>query len=400
MNPSELRAESFADYGSDAQALAAGRLGVLRQMPLPLLPSYLVQLRDYDSLFPPEQGRLRIQLDALARQPGLMRPFASITLTTFLERMNWLSHPAAFVSALSPMLWQTGQINAYHRAAEDLFAALPSAPRSPGSRAPLLIVVFGRGSTNSGYRLFTRLGPSGMYLRRVGDAGAIDTLCAHLRARAQTTPQNYAHWYVDGGESAAVPPGDAPLDSITFPGIAPVTDAVLHAMDKAVQEGTGPELLADRLREMGPAALGLDRVTGDIRIRGLLLSLMTQGSGTQLYSTSFVQTAAVELLRRAQPETLLARFAPRRKPASMNDMLQQRSQSLELDPDGALVDADMATYYAWLALQRNPGGAQASLIAYVEGRGQAFVAGPSVTRGVESTTPVTMQQVLNLVAVE
>ena len=126
------------------------------------------------------------------------------------------------------------------------------------------------------------------------------------------------------------------------------------------------------------------------------MSLLTQGSGTQLYSTSFVQAAGVELVRRAQPTTLLLRFAPRRKPASMNDMLDQRGQSPEMDAAGALVDADMGLYYAWLALQRQPGGEQARMLAYVEGQGEAFVVGPQATRGAESTTPLTLKQVTEL----
>jgi hypothetical protein len=125
--------------------------------------------------------------------------------------------------------------------------------------------------------------------------------------------------------------------------------------------------------------------------------LLTQGSGTQLYSTSFMEAAGVEVIRRAQPSTVMLRFAPRRKPASMNDMLDQRGQSLQMDPEGALIDADMALYYAWLAMRKLPGGEQASLLALVEGQGQAFVAGPAVTRGVESLSSVTIPQMLAMI---
>ena len=398
MTPAELQASSFSGYGSQARAITITNLALLRTMPLPLLPSYLVQIKSFDTLFPIEQQRIKTQLATLSAHPELMQPFASITLTPTLAHMDWVAQPGAFVGALAAALWQTGQIDAYHRAGEALFAAMPGTKRPAGSQAPLLLAVFGQGASRGAYPLFTRLAPHGMYLRQVSDADAVPQLSAHLRARAQVAPAQYAHWYVDGGTAAAVPPGTAPLDQFTFPSLAPVTDAVLRAMDQAVQQGTGPELLADRLRALPPGALHLDQVTDDPCFRGLFLSLLTQGSGTQLYSTSFVQAAAVELLRRAAPQTLLIRFAPRRKPASMNDMLQQRAQSVELDADGALVDADMATYYAWIAMQRSPSGEQASMIAYVEGHGQAFVAGPAIARGVESASPLTMQQVLHLIS--
>jgi hypothetical protein len=75
-------------------------------------------------------------------------------------------------------------------------------------------------------------------------------------------------------------------------------------------------------------------------------------------------------------------------------MLEQRAQSVEVDPQGSLVDADMAVYYAWLAMQRLPGGEQARLLVHVEGHGEALVIGPGVTRGVDSNTPVTLKQLL------
>ena len=51
------------------------------------------------------------------------------------------------------------------------------------------------------------------------------------------------------------------------------------------------------------------------------VSLLTEGSGTQIFSTTFVQWAAREVLRRAQPVTLLARFAPRQRERAMNELL-------------------------------------------------------------------------------
>ena len=75
------------------------------------------------------------------------------------------------------------------------------------------------------------------------------------------------------------------------------------------------------------------------------LKLLTEGSGTQIFSTSFTQWAARESLRRAQPLTLLVRFAPRQRQKPMNEMLFAKAESVELDPVGSLVDGDMGAYY-------------------------------------------------------
>jgi hypothetical protein len=51
------------------------------------------------------------------------------------------------------------------------------------------------------------------------------------------------------------------------------------------------------------------------------VTLLSEGSGVQFFSTTFVQWAAREVLRRAQPVTLFARFAPRVTERSMNASL-------------------------------------------------------------------------------
>jgi hypothetical protein len=331
----------------------------------------------------------------MEQRPALMDAFRLISLTPELAKTDWLRRPEIFIAALSGSLWQTHQIDAYHHAAAAMFAALPRGERKTGSAAPLLIAVLGQGAAKSDYPLFTEVRAQGLYARRLDETDAAEQLCSLVRSRAEEDGAAYAHWYVDGGEPWAFT-GRGVVQAFTFPEMTPVRDAVLAEMDRAVREGAGPEILADRLREMRPSSLGVTGVAADARLDHLFMSLLTQGSGTQLYSTSFVQAAGVELVRRARPTTLLLRFAPRRKPASINDMLNQRGQSAEMDAEGALVDADMGLYYAWLALRQQPGGEQARMLAYVEGQGEAFVVGPRATRGAEITTPMTVQQAIKL----
>ena len=393
MKPGELTASSFAGYPAAARALAADYLPLLRTIPLSLLPSYLVQVQAYDTLFPLEAERLRVQLAALAKDPARMQAFAAIAMPPQLEQLDWVARPTAFVGALAGALWQTHQTDAYHRAGEALFAALPQVSRP--AAAPMLLAVLGQGATPGRYPLFTRLRSAGMHVQQVKGDAAVERLCRKAAERAAAAAEPYTHWYIDGGKPWQLGVAGQ-LEQVSFPALAPVTDAVLREMDRAVRQGSGPEVLADRLSAMQPDALGLGQVTTDPRLARFLVQVLTQGSGTQLYSTSFVQAAAVELVRRAQPQTLLLRFAPRRRPASMNDMLEQRAQGVELDADGALVDADMGLYYAWLAMRKGPGGERATLLAYVEGQGEAFVAGPTVTRGVESASPLTMEQLFGM----
>jgi hypothetical protein len=128
------------------------------------------------------------------------------------------------------------------------------------------------------------------------------------------------------------------------------------------------------------------------------IKMLTEGSGTQIFTTTFAQWTAREALRRAQPLTLLVRFAPRQVQKPMNELLAATLETTELDPVGSLVDADMGAYYNWLNQQRLPGANQASFLVWFEGHTQALVIGPAIPRGTSSTSATTMSQLLSTLA--
>ena len=126
------------------------------------------------------------------------------------------------------------------------------------------------------------------------------------------------------------------------------------------------------------------------------VKLLTEGSGTQIFSTTFVQWTAREVLRRAQAQTLLVRFAPRQRQRPMNELLSSNGSKPEFDPVGSLVDADMAAYYQWINQQRLPQSEQSSFLVWFEGHNQALVISPSLPRGTESNSPLDLQGLLAL----
>jgi len=125
------------------------------------------------------------------------------------------------------------------------------------------------------------------------------------------------------------------------------------------------------------------------------VKLLTEGSGTQIFSTSFTQWAAREALRRAEPTTLLVRFAPRQRQKPMNELLSPDAGSAELDPVGSLIDADMGAYYNWLNQQRLPGAEVSAFLAWFEEHNSAVVIGPTVPRGTVSNKSTDMKQLLS-----
>ena len=118
-------------------------------------------------------------------------------------------------------------------------------------------------------------------------------------------------------------------------------------------------------------------------------------TGTQIFSTVFAQWAAREALRRAQPLTLLVRFAPRQRQRPMNEMLSADAKvPPEPDSIGSLIDGDFAAYYNWLNQQRLHGAEKSSFLVWFEGHNQALAISPSTPRGTESASVADLRQVL------
>jgi hypothetical protein len=146
---------------------------------------------------------------------------------------------------------------------------------------------------------------------------------------------------------------------------------------------------------MRPSDLRLDKGIPDPVLARFEMKLLTEGSGTQIFSTTFAQWAAREVLRRAEPLTLLVRFAPRQRQRPMNELLSVSTQKIEYDPAGSLVDADMGAYYNWINQQRLTAADHSSFIAWFENHSQAIAIGPTVPRGTVSSAPTDLAKILS-----
>jgi hypothetical protein len=162
----------------------------------------------------------------------------------------------------------------------------------------------------------------------------------------------------------------------------------------------GPEAMRTRLAETDPAAVGMSGPAVDPVLAHFSVRVLTEGAGTQIYSTTFVQWAAREALRRARPLTLLAKFAPRQTEESADEELQGTRGKPTLDLSGSLVDADMGSYYTWINLQRLSRAEDAAFLAWFEGHNQALAISPSLTPGKESHEKVDLAEVLRRMRVE
>jgi hypothetical protein len=300
--------------------------------------------------------------------------------------------PVEFVELLSSELWTTHQVDAFRAAALEYDRRLQNvAPPEPLPLPRLGIAVIGQGVGDNTYPLFRKLRPHGVYFSQVKPEKGLKLLLDAVSRRARDYPLPYAHWYIDGSEASEHDPA---LTCVSYHALDRMRSAVLRKMEAEIQSGgMGPEKLRSILAKMGPGDFGMGG-KGDAVLDRFQVSLLAEGSGAQVFSTSFVQWAAREGLRRAQPLSLLVRFAPRQRQKSMNELLSAANDHSELDPQGSLVDADMGSYYHWLNQQRLSGAERSSFLVWFEDHGEALLISPSMPRGTESSKPADIGDLL------
>jgi hypothetical protein len=397
MLAADLKPEQFNGYPPEARKLATNYVAALQRLPMSFLPSLLREVIEYDFKFPAERRSIEKELANLkslsAEQiKDWFQGFAQIRLSSQLEHSDWLNAPGQFVEQLSSYLWTTHQLDSFRIAAlayaDRLRAVVPPEPL-PAPR--LGITVIGQGVAAHDEPLFRKLRAHGAYFSRVKPENGLGLLLNVVAARAKAHPVPYGHWYIDGGQAAAHDPA---LTCVSYHALEPMRAVLSGKIRTEIERpGMGPEALRTLLAQMRPADLGLGK-PADAVLDRFQVKLLTEGSGTQVFSTTFAQWAAREALRRAQPLTLLVRFAPRQRQKPMNEMLSASHDVAELDPLGSLIDADMGAYYNWLNLQRLPGAEQSSFLVWFEGHSEAIAIGPSLPHGTESNSAVGLDQLL------
>jgi hypothetical protein len=396
MQPTELKSEQFSNYPPEARKIAEHYARTLSQLPPSFVPSLLREVIEYDYKFPVERKAVEKELETITELSPSDRAewfagFERIKLSQQLVNYDWVNSPGQFVEQLSAHLWATHQLDAFRAAATSYANRLATAnPPEPPPIPRLGISVIGQGVTTYNDPLFRKLRPHGVHFTQVKPEGAMQTMLDVVAERAKAHPTPYGHWYIDGGDEAKYDPA---LVGVSYRALAPARSALTTKMRAEIEKpGMGPEALRTLMARMKPEDIGLNSTANgnaDPVMARFQLKVLTEASGTQIFATTFAQWTARESLRRAQPVTLLVRFAPRQKQKPMNEMIAATAP--ELDPVGSLVDADFGSYYNFLNQQRLPGADHSSFIAWFEGHNQAVAIGPKWQRGTQSNTPTDFQ---------
>lgn len=405
MTPEALDTGSFDRYSPSAKAIALRYLPELKRLPVAVVASFLDQISAWDWRFPAERRQLRSQLDAFAALPlseanELTAEFSRITLPAEITKLDWVNAPGVLLRRLTPYLWSSQQIDRYRTAAAMLIDRLSmpdGSPETAGRR--LVIVTLSDKLAAAGFPVFVKLRKHGLHATQVDGRGADESLTKLLQRRTIEEPILYAHWLV---ASEAV--YETKLDGVapaylSYQAAEPVRRSVLKLMERAMISGSGPEVLRSQLAALTPADCEADRVSTDSLLQHFIVDLFANGSGTQIYSTSFMQWAGREILRRAQPKTLIAKIGPRVRQRPFNESVTAVAERDEPDYPGSLVDGDLAAYYTWLESERLPGADRGVFLAWAAGHRQAVLIGPSVPKNVSTNNWMTLPQLLETAGV-
>ncbi len=395
-----LQSRDLERYPPEARGLAKAHLSTLQALPLVLAAVVLREVARFDWQFPAERDTLLRQLawlEASGLKSGTVaafRPFGQ-ELPAELRASPWGAEPSRFVEQLSSTLWATHRMDAFRAAAEayntEVLRAAAAESTGPEPRR-LCLVAVGEGVPPGTLPLFRKLRRYGTYYGAVDTTGAWPAAVQAVAQRAEAGPAPFAHWYVDGGVATRT---SSAVSALSWAQVKPLRLLLLGRMQQATATpGGGPEALRSALAELRPEQFAQAGLPGSPVLQHFALSLLTEGSGTQIFSTTFVQWAAREVLRRAEPETLLLRFAGRQRERPMNDMLLVSRDEDTIDLRGSLVDADMGTFYTWLNLQRLPGAAQSRFVVWHVGGREALAVAPQLQAGAEAGEPCTLAKIL------
>ena len=396
MTPEQLQPQSFDAYTPAARAFAVKYLPLLRQLPLTVCPSFLAQIALLDTRFPAEAQDLEFQcahltaMDA-AQRSSLLAPLRAIHLPADLEVLDWVAKPQAFVERLSAALWADGQIDRFHAASRVLLAAVQ--PQSDAADR-LLLVALGAGANTSAPRLMRKLAKRGLRLEQLDATSAQAQILSTLRQRATSHPEPYAHWYVDGGDPWQHDTLPAGVTHTFYGALQPLREHVLQRMRATVRdEQSNAEDMRTRLAAAAPSNLGGEVVSKDPVLQFFYTQLFTQGSGTQIFSTSFVQWAGRELARRAKPHTLLLRYGARQRYRGLNDMFDQPAEH-QVDVQGSLADAEMDAFYNWIEMERISSPGRLTTLVWAEGSSRAVLISSLTKPNTVSKQPITVARAL------
>jgi hypothetical protein len=362
---------------ADAAALAKEHRQMLDRLPATVRASLLVELHKWATLFPAErkyQGALLAHLSGVPRADA-DRLFAGIVKIEADAGVRAIGagDPVKFQEEAQALLRKKKLLYQWRGEIEKLFQQIdPVLERqlypADGPRR-LVVQLYGTGISiqtdklwerfkGSGFRIPLKLGESGAgaegFLRELFGGGAAS---GSGSASALPLASPLESWFVETGDGLSKFGGSG--TTLSYARLHGYRDELTRALYDKVQKGVeSPQAFAAYARSLKIAPGGdAFRHEADV-MQAFVRDVFLTGNGTLFVNNTFVEWAAVQALKRAQPRLLVARYGVRDKMKPFSSLLlfsQPRAtdQIPEIeDPTGSFVDVEQLSYYVWLNAEK------------------------------------------------
>ncbi len=384
----------IAPLSGAAAALVREHGDALARLPATVHAFILVELEKWPMLFAPEQRYQRALLDHVSRIPPreLEQVVAGIARIESDAGVNRLSErsPAKFQDDAQALLRRRGLASAWRAEVDTFFQTIDpdvEAALYPADAPRRLVVqIYGGGIGVERDRLWKRFNGVGVRVPlNLGETGTTERFLRELVGGIDSgrgAPALFTRgidspldgWIIESHDAlhAACSAEPSALTGLSYDRLRPYRDELTRALYRKVQDGVdSPQAFAAyarSLRIVPPAGALLN--PADIML-AFVRDVLITGNGTLLVNNTFVEWAAIQALRRAQPRVLVTRFGvrDRLKPFSSMVLFSQPRPTdripVEPDPAGSFIDVEQLSYYIWLNAEKNPAYRQRTLYLFL-----------------------------------
>jgi hypothetical protein len=405
-----------AELTGDAAALAREHSEVVARLPATVSAFILVELQKWPLLFPPEQRYQRALLNHLAgiAASELEQSAAGIAR---IETESGVTHigdrnPARFQDEAQALLRKKGLFVPWRTAVDALFQKIDPALEAQlyPADAPrrLIVQIYGREIAVQRDKLWRRFKDAGSRVP-LNLEGASDTdrfltaLFGASDARGMPALLDAA-WIIEAHDALHAlceKKTDGALTGLSYDRLRSFRDDLTRTLNAKIQSGVeSPQAFAAYARSLrinpAPGAL----LHADDVLLAFVRDVLLTGNGTMIVNNTFVEWAAAQALRRAQPRMLVTRFGVRDKlkPFSSMIMFSQARPTDHVpvvqDPAGSFVDVEQLSYYVWVNAEKNPAYRNKTLYLFLaEGVDEMLVIAPEMKTPATAMVPARLSDV-------
>lgn len=351
--------------------------GLVDRLPVTFSVYSLDRIRDWNKLFPAEQGYFERLFGLLARSTDESVDQLFAPLREVERKMNvgdgiWRSK--RFTLEHVDFLQRSKHLKEWREAVAAAFTRIDPLLDAEVARSgnPRLVVVVSPSELPMGPdRMWTRVRDQGTTVSlKVDETAGLDDYLAKLLTgaprvrRAPSLFDLYAEERAKHPFDAWVVEANDPIlrlaqsfegwVGLSYARLADLRRVLMREVNELVTQDKipGPRQLGERLQKMNPGALR--RAAGrDPVMQEFLHSVLLNGNGTLLINNTFVEWASLQAIRRARPSLLVCSFGIRNKVKPFSSLLiysdQEETNPIPTQADmlGSYVDLEVFYQYLW-----------------------------------------------------